>query len=214
MKLTNNDNKVVNQLFLFDKKIREEFSAELLCGVDEAGRGCIAGPLVAAAVVFSAQVYIPYLNESKSLSPKNRELLFNQIVNLAEEISYVIIPTKIINTVMLSIANRLAIKNAVNKLTKKVDLVLVDGYSVDGIKFLCKNIIGGDKKSAVIASASIIAKVIRDKIMTLYDQLIPYYNFAKHKGYATKLHMKKIYEIGLCELHRYYASKFVFNKPC
>lgn len=195
--------------FLFDSLIRKKFNTKILCGVDEVGRGCIAGPIVAAAVLFSEKTFIPQLKESKSVSPKKREELFIKILSCAEKVSYSVISTKIINKSGLNFANWLAMKSAVEKIDFNFDLVIVDGYKIPDLNKNQLAIIDGDKKSAVVAAASIIAKVLRDKIMTIYDKFFSGYDFAKHKGYATKFHREIISEIGLSELHRKYAYKFV-----
>lgn len=198
-------------IFLFDQQLRKKFSSELLCGVDEVGRGCVAGPLVASAVIFSSKVNIKSLKESKSVTQKIREQLFKEILNSAQEVSCSIIPTKTINSIGLSEANYTALRTAVNNLSTKVNIVIVDGYKIPKADFQQYAIVHGDKKSAVVAAASIVAKVVRDKIMSLYHKIMPYYNFVQHKGYATKYHRKKIFEIGLSELHRYYAYKFTLH---
>jgi len=199
-----------NDGFQFDQKIREKFNVNLIAGVDEVGRGCISGPLVAAAVVFDASTNIPHLKESKSLSSNKRIYFFKQILSSAKFISYHIVSVEEINKFGLSKANYLAMKFAVDKLKIKPQLVIVDGFRnpyIENIKQY--NLIRADKKSAVVAAASIVAKVIRDKIMEIYHVIIPDYDFGNNKGYPTKKHISVISEIGLCEFHRYYAYKFV-----
>lgn len=200
---------MVNKIFLFDNKIRKKFKVELLAGVDEVGRGCIFGPIVSAAVVFDSNNYISHLKESKSVSHQIRKKLFKEILKQAKNITCSIIPADLINQIGISKANILVMKNAVENLKIVPDIVLIDGYYNPEIKFRQFNIIKGDKKSAVIAAASIVAKVVRDYVLDIYHKLIPYYNLCKNKGYATLEHRKQIFEIGLSELHRYYAYKFV-----
>ncbi len=202
-----------DNIFLFDNKIREKFgNVDLICGVDEVGRGCISGPIVAAAVVFSKKVFIPYLKESKSISSHKREQFFNKILLVATDVSCSIVPTREINRIGIGEANLLAIKNAVEKLSVKPKVIVVDGYQnpyLNNIDVIQYNVIKGDKKSAVVAAASIVAKVIRDYILKIYHKIFPYYDFENNKGYPTKKHILSISQIGISELHRYYAYKFV-----
>lgn len=199
----------MEKIFLFDQNVRKKTKKELLCGVDEVGRGCIAGPLVSAAVVFSSDVYIPQLKESKSVSPKRREKLFKEILSCAKDVSYSIVATQTINYLNVHRANILAMKIAVERVKVDFDIVLVDGYEILGLNKPQLSIIKADIKSAVVAAASIVAKVIRDRIMVLYDKMFPEYKFLLHKGYATKIHRDIISEVGLSEIHRKYAYKFV-----
>lgn len=201
-----------NKIFLFDKFVREKFKVRVIAGVDEAGRGCICGPVVASSVIFNEKVYLPFLKESKSVSPAKREQLFKEILKLADAVSVSIIHITEINKIGLQKSCQLAIKNAVEKLKIKPDLVIVDGFFNPYITDVKQySIIKADKKSAVVAAASIVAKVIRDKIMSVYHKIIPEYNLLNNKGYPTKLHIARIRKIGLSELHRYYAYKFVSN---
>lgn len=202
-----------NEIFLFDDKIRKQFNVNLLAGVDEAGRGCISGPIVAAAVVFDTHTYITNLKESKSVSYHKRKELFKQILSSAKSVSCCIAKVEIINKYGIGKANMLVMKHAVEKLTVKPELVIVDGYYNPYIVDVLQcNIIKADKKSAVVAAASIIAKVIRDTIMEIYYKIIPVYCFNKNKGYPTKEHTNIVSQIGISDLHRYYAYKFVVSK--
>jgi len=201
---------LIHDVFQFDQKIRKKFKVNIIAGVDEAGRGCICGPLVAAAVVFDKNVYIPSLQESKSLSPNKRIYFFKQILFFAKSVSYHIVSVKEINKLGLSKANLLAMKYAIDKLSIKPELVIIDGFHnpyIDNVKQF--SLVKADKKSAVVAAASIIAKVIRDKIMEFYHFVIPEYDLVNNKGYPTKKHIYIVSKIGLCELHRYYAYKFI-----
>jgi ribonuclease HII len=199
----------VEKIFLFDSVLRKKYNTKFLCGVDEVGRGCIAGPIVSAAVIFSDKVHIPKLKESKSVSPKKRQKLFIEILSCAEKVSYSIVSAKIINRFGLNYANLLSMKTAVEKIDFGFDIVVVDGYKIPDLTKEQVAIIGGDKKSAVVAAASIVAKVLRDKIMEFYDKIFDGYYFYKHKGYATEVHRKIVSKIGLSELHRKDAYKFV-----
>ncbi len=201
-----------NNIFLFDKRLREKFclsDREHLCGVDEVGYGAIAGPLVIAAVIFSEKVYIPDLQESKSVSPINRELLLKKILLSATEISCHIVPTKDINILGLAKSHSLALKECIKKLKTKIGLLIIDGNKKYDIDVPYVSIVKADKKSAVVAAASIVAKIFRDRIIYVYHHYIPSYDFLSNKGYASLYHRKKIKEIGICELHRNYAFKFV-----
>ena len=199
-----------NDVFQFDQKIRKKFNVNFIAGVDEVGRGCISGPLVAAAVVFDFNTYIPHLKESKSLSSNQREYFFKQILSSTKSVSYHVISVEEINKFGLSKANYLAMKFAIDKLKIKPELVIVDGFHNPYITNVRQySLIKADKKSAVVAAASIIAKVVRDTIMEVCHKIIPEYDFEHNKGYPTKRHISVISQIGLCELHRCYAYKFV-----
>ena len=199
----------MEKIFLFDSILRKKFNTKILCGVDEVGRGCIAGPLVSSAVIFSDKISIPQLKESKSVSPEKRKKLFIKILSCAEKVSYSVISTKTINKLGLNYANWLAMKSAVENIDFIFDIVVVDGYEIPNLNKQQIAIVGGDKKSAVVAAASIVAKVLRDRIMEFYDKIFNGYCFGKHKGYATEIHRTIVSEIGLSELHRKYAYKFV-----
>jgi len=200
---------VYNQIFLFDEEIRERFKVEFLAGVDEVGRGCVFGPIVAAAVIFDSNVYIPHLKESKSVSFQIRKKLFREIYSQAKDISCSVISIKLINKIGIGKANHLVIKNAVEKLKINPDIIIVDGYPNSYIKNKQYAIIDGDKKSAVVAAASVIAKVIRDYILSIYHKFISSYDLDNNKGYLTSRHMEEILQIGLSDFHRYYAYKFI-----
>ena len=159
-----------------------------ICGIDEAGRGPLAGPVVAGAVVLPKGKRILYVNDSKKLSEKKREELFDVIKE--EALSYgigIVSPERI---------------DEVNKLSVKPDILLNDAVTIPGIDVKQVPIIKGDAKSLSIASASILAKVTRDRLMVEYDSLYPEYGFAKHKGYGTKVHIEAIKEYGPCPIHR------------
>ncbi|MCS7231921.1 MAG: ribonuclease HII [Elusimicrobiota bacterium] len=200
---------MLNKLFAFDEELKKNFNVKFLAGVDEVGRGCLSGPIVSCAVVFSNYSYIPDLKESKSISPQKRIILFKKILKSALDISVSILSVQIINKIGISKANQLVMKYAVDNLSVKPQLVVVDGYRNPYIDLPQYHLTKADKKSASVAAASIIAKVIRDTIMQKYHFLIPEYNFYKNKGYPTKEHIKAISKIGCCELHRYYAYKFL-----
>ena len=186
----------------FDKVVSEHYGA--VCGIDEAGRGPIAGAVYAAAVILDPNNPIEGLNDSKKLTPKKREGLFPIIKEKA--LCYCIASAsveEIDGTDILS-ADLLAMKRAFEGLTEKSGIVLVDGDVLPEIKFNgeLKNLIGGDAKSEAIAAASILAKVERDRYMCEMAEKYPGYGFEKHKGYGTKAHYKALDEHGLSPIHR------------
>ncbi|MCS7228013.1 MAG: ribonuclease HII [Endomicrobia bacterium] len=198
-----------NPIFSFDAKIRHKFKANLLAGIDEVGRGCLSGPIVAAAVVFDKNSYIPFLKESKSVSPQKRVFLFKYILSTAIAVSCGIISVGEINKIGINKANYLAMKIALDKLPLKPDLVIIDGFHNPYITDIKQcSFVKADKKSAVVAAASIVAKVIRDIIMKIYHNICPIYDFSTNKGYPTKKHIYTITQVGISELHRFYACKF------
>jgi len=202
---------VYNQIFLFDEEIRKRFKVEFLAGVDEVGRGCVFGPIVAAAVVFDSNVYIPHLKESKSISSKTRKKLFIEIYSKAKSVSCSILSIKLINKFGIGKANQLVIEDAVKKLNIETDIVIVDGYPNPYIKNKQYAVIDADEKSAVVAAASVVAKVVRDYILDVYYKFISSYDLDNNKGYLTSKHLKEILQIGLCDFHRHYAYKFINN---
>jgi ribonuclease HII len=188
-------------LLEYEKKARTH-GYRNIAGVDEAGRGPLAGPVVAAAVIFSVNVDIVGIDDSKKLSPEKREELFPQIQ--AEAIAYevAIVSREVIDEINILQAARLAMKQAVEKLQPVPDLLLIDGNQKIDSSYDQWTIVKGDSKSLTIAAASILAKVTRDKIMEDYHKLYPQYEFNRHKGYGTKLHRSLIQEHGPCPIHR------------
>jgi len=185
--------------------IEEEIKTEgyiAICGVDEAGRGPLAGDVFAAAVVLPFGLDIPHLTDSKKLSEKRRDELYDIIREKA--ISFNIASASVSEIEELNIlgATFLAMNRAIGSLDPPADFALIDGNQVSKINFACKAVVGGDGKSANIAAASILAKVTRDRYMIEMAELYPQYDFHKHKGYGTKLHYEKIREFGLSEIHR------------
>ena len=176
-----------------------------ISGVDEAGRGPLAGPVVAAAVIFSPNIDIVDLDDSKKLSPKKREELFPEIQERATAYGVAVIGHKIIDEINILQAARLAMKQAVDQLNPIPDLLLIDGNQKIESSIDQWAIVKGDSKSLSIAAASVLAKVTRDRIMDDYHKLYPQYAFNRHKGYGTKLHRTLIQEYGPCPIHR---SKF------
>lgn len=174
-----------------------------ICGVDEAGRGPLAGPVCAAAVILPKGAVIKGLDDSKKLTEKKRERLYDIIKQTAVAYSVAYGTLEEIETVNILEATYLAMNRAIEGLTVKPDFALIDGNRVPrGIKIPCETIVKGDSKSMSVAAASVLAKVTRDRLMLEYDKKYPEYNFKKHKGYGTKEHTKLIKQYGPCEIHR------------
>jgi ribonuclease HII len=173
-----------------------------ICGVDEAGRGPLAGPVCAAAVILPEGCEIEGLNDSKKLSEKKREALYPIILEKAVDYFIAFGSVEEIEEHNILNATYFAMNRAINGL-KQVDFALVDGNRVPKeIKVPCATVVKGDAKSMSIAAASILAKVTRDRLLLEYDKKYPLYQFAKHKGYGTKLHYEMIAEHGICPEHR------------
>lgn len=186
---------------------------KLIAGVDEAGRGPLCGPVVAAAVILPENYKIEGVNDSKKLSEKKRELLYDKIINEAVAVGVGISDVDVIEEVNILNATKMAMKEAISKLSVKPDFVLIDGNQMIDINIEASTVVSGDAKSESIAAASIIAKVTRDRMLYDYDKVYPEYGFAKHKGYGTKAHIAAIKEYGLTPIHRpSFCTKFVNNK--
>ena len=176
---------------------------ETICGIDEAGRGPLAGPVVVAAVIMPKDSMIEGVNDSKKVSEKKRETLYEQIINEAIAYGVGIIDQKEIDEINILNATKKGLTTAIKELKVKPQRILVDALTgIDTLGIPYTSIIKGDAKSYSIAAASIIAKVTRDRIMREWDELYPEYGFEKHKGYGTKMHIDAIKEYGLCPLHR------------
>lgn len=197
-------------LFGFDSIVRSE--SGVVCGIDEAGRGPLAGDVFAAAVVFDEGVVIDGINDSKKLTEKKREALFDEIISKAR--AYCIASASVEEIERLNIlqADFLAMQRAYNGLGLKAGLVLVDGNQLPDLDAQTRYVIKGDAKSASIAAASILAKVSRDRYMKQMAEKYPQYGFEKHKGYGTKAHYAAVDEYGLCEIHRKSFFKKYFEK--
>ena len=190
-------------LYEFEHAKRAELGIKYICGVDEAGRGPLAGPVFAAAVILPEDFEIEGLNDSKKLSEKKRDLLFDEIIEHALAYSIQSIDHKTIDEINILEATMLAMKTAVENLSIKPERVFIDGNRVPkNMEVPAEFVIKGDATSASIAAASILAKVSRDRLMLEMDKKYPEYCFAKHKGYGTKLHYEKIREFGPSEIHR------------
>lgn len=186
-----------------ENEIYNKGEIETIAGIDEAGRGPLAGPVVVAAVIMPKDSMIEGINDSKKVSEKKRELLYEQIINEAISYSVGIIDQNEIDKINILNATKEGLTQAVRGLSVKPDEILVDALTkidTTGIPYI--SIIKGDAKSYSIAAASIIAKVTRDRIMRQWDEIYPQYGFSKHKGYGTKMHIEAIKECGICPLHR------------
>ena len=191
-----------------EEKLYEQGN-KYICGIDEAGRGPLAGPVVVAAVIMPKDSMIEGVNDSKKISEKKREKLYDEITNHAIAWSVGIADQNEIDEINILNATKLALTRAIDGLKIKPDLILVDALTnIDTLGITYQSIIKGDAKCYSIAAASIIAKVTRDRIMRQWDEIYPEYGFEKHKGYGTKLHIEAIKEYGICPLHR---KSFVKN---
>ena len=189
------------------KQIEEEIynkeNVKYICGIDEAGRGPLAGPVVVASVIMPKDSMIEGVNDSKKVSEKKREKLYEEITNTAIAWGVGIIDQREIDEINILNATKKGLTNSLKELEIKPDLILVDALTnIDTLGIPYRSIIKGDAKSYSIAAASIIAKVTRDRIMRQWDELYPEYCFEKHKGYGTKMHIDAIKEYGPCPLHR------------
>ena len=189
------------KIFRHDNRIRKKLSG-LLCGVDEAGRGPVAGPVVAAAVIFSDDTYIEGVFDSKQVMPAKREELFEEIINSAHTYGIGIVDNKKIDEINILNATKMAMSIAVSRLKEIPEMIMADGnfFSYDTAKV--ENLIKGDARSYSIAAASILAKVTRDRIMCEYQKAYPNFSFSSHKGYCTLNHIDEILEHGYTDIHR------------
>lgn len=187
---------------------------KLIAGVDEAGRGPLAGPVCVAAVImpYDKNEIIEEINDSKKLTEKKREKLFDLIIEKAISYKIVLINEKIIDEINILNATKLGMKQAIEGLSVKPELVLIDAVPLD-LNIKNESIIKGDAKCYNIAAASILAKVTRDRLMVELDQKYPNYNFKKHKGYGTKEHIENLKKFGKCEIHRNsFIKNFISNE--
>jgi len=188
-------------IFEYENKCRLE-GYSLIAGVDEAGRGPLAGAVYAAAVIFDEGVYIEGVNDSKKLTPKKRDELFDEIISKAKAYSIFSVDEKVIDEINILNATYMAFQGAVRGLSVQPDYVLIDGNRAKGIGIPHETVVKGDSKSFSIAAASILAKVARDRYIEEADKLYPEYGFAVHKGYGTKAHREAIAKYGPCPIHR------------
>ena len=191
----------LSALYEFDRQFFRE-GVRLLCGIDEAGRGPLAGPVVAAAAVFAKGVSIPGVADSKTLSEERREALYDVILTKAVEVRVGIVGPGTIDRINILAATHKAAKAALSRLVAKPDLIITDYLNLKRVQAPLKYFVRGDAISHAIAAASIIAKVTRDRLMMEYHKRFPQYNFARNKGYGTKEHMEALAKSGPCEIHR------------
>ncbi len=173
-----------------------------VAGVDEAGRGPLAGPVVSAAVVFAPGTFIPGVDDSKRLTPLRRERLYQEIFRHALALAVGVVQPAEIDQLNIRNATHLAMRRALSRLPTRPAHVLVDGEAVPGLEIPQTALVGGDRSSFSIAAASIVAKVLRDRLMLAYDRIFPQYGFAEHKGYATARHIAALRAHGPCAIHR------------
>lgn len=199
----------MSELFLFDKALKSDYP--LLCGVDEAGRGPLCGPVCCAAVVLKDDFVCEEINDSKKLTEKKREKLFDIIIENAVAYSIVMVDPHTIDEINILNASLLGMKNAIKELSLTPSLVIVDGNKVPPqMEIETRAIVKGDAKSLSIAAASILAKVSRDRYMEKLHEQYPQYRLDKHKGYPTKLHYELLAEYGIQD---FYRKTFLKNRP-
>lgn len=192
----------LNKLKEFEKKLYDD-GIKYIAGIDEAGRGPLAGPVVVGCVIMKPESFIEYVNDSKKVSETKREMLYEKITSEAISWSTGIVGQQEIDEINILNATKKALTMAIDKLEVKPDIILVDALDkidTKGIKYI--SVIKGDAKIYSISAASIIAKVTRDRIMREYDEVYPEYGFGAHKGYGTTKHIQAIKEHGICNLHR------------
>ncbi len=197
--------------FEYEIKARAE-GYRYVCGVDEAGRGPLAGPVFAAAVILPENCEIEGLNDSKKLSEKKREALFDVIKEKAVSFAIASVDEKTIDEINILQATFVAMKKAVEGLTVPADYALIDGNRMPPLEINGETVIKGDALSPSIAAASILAKVSRDRFMLELDKKYPQYKFSQHKGYGTKLHYEMLAEHGVSECHRISFLKSFFGE--
>lgn len=191
----------IKKLWSIENKVLD-LGYKMIAGIDEVGRGPLAGPVVAAAVILPKNEFIPGINDSKKVSENKRNELFEIIYDKAISIGVGIVDNKTIDKINILNATKLAMKKAIIGLNKKPDFLLIDAVELTDISIRQKNIIKGDSNSISIAAASIIAKVTRDNIVREYAKTYPDFGFETHKGYGTKQHYKALKEHGITPLHR------------
>lgn len=201
--------KSTEELYAFDAELRREYP--LLCGVDEAGRGPLAGDVYAAAVILDPDNPIEGINDSKKLTEQKRELLFEEICRKAKAYCIAIGTVAEIEEYNILGATMLAMQRAVAGLSNMPDYVLVDGNRLPELNVSAQTVIKGDANSASIAAASILAKVARDRNLRELDVMYPQYGFSKHKGYGTKAHYEAILEHGPSPVHRMSFLKKLYH---
>lgn len=198
--------------YYYESKAKEA-GFQTVCGIDEAGRGPLAGPVFAAAVILPENCSIEGINDSKKLSPKKRDLLFDEIKEGAVAYGIGFATEQEIDEINILQATFLAMKRACDALSVGPDLALVDGNRMPQLGVETRTIVKGDSLSASIAAASILAKVSRDRLLQQIDEIYPEYGFAQHKGYGTALHVEMLKKYGPCPVHRVTFLKKVLGEP-
>ena len=188
-------------LYEYEEKLYKD-GVNYIAGVDEAGRGPLAGPVYAAAVILPEDADLFGINDSKKLSPKKREELFQKITEIAVSYAIFSVDEKEIDEINILNATHKAMNGAVNSLSQKPDYVIIDGNSIKGMEIAHETVVKGDAKSISIAAASILAKVSRDRYIDKMGEVYPEYGFENHKGYGTKAHTDAILKYGVCPIHR------------
>ena len=191
----------VAELYNYERQFWAK-GCEFVAGVDEAGRGPLAGPVSVAAVILPHDLYLPKINDSKKLSAKVRDELYDEIMDKALAIKTALVDAKTIDRVNIYQATINGMYESIFGLAQEPQAVLIDAVKLDILPMVSESIIKGDAKSASIAAASIIAKVNRDRLMDEYDKQYPEYGFAQHKGYGTAQHIEALKKYGPCPIHR------------
>ena len=189
------------KMWEIEKNLKEK-GYTYIAGVDEAGRGPLAGPVYAAAVILPCGAELTGINDSKKLTPKKREELFRKITEIAVSYSIFSVDERVIDEINILNATHKAMNGAVDGLSQKPDYVIIDGNSIKGMELPHETIVKGDAKSISIAAASILAKVARDRYIDEMGKVYPEYGFENHKGYGTKAHTDAILKYGVCPIHR------------
>lgn len=210
MKISDEKLKIERERLKSISQFENKYDEYIIAGIDEAGRGPLAGPVVAGCVVLDKSKEILFINDSKKLSKKKRDELYDIIINDSLAYGVGIVSEKVIDEINILEATHIAMKEAFenaskmyfDKYGKNIDLLFVDALKIKNLDVKQVSIVHGDALSISIAAASIVAKVTRDRLMEEYDKKYPEYGFAKHSGYGTKFHMDKLKEIGPCEIHR------------
>lgn len=201
-KQIDNYNKELKRLYDMREYEREYSEYEYIGGIDEVGRGPLAGPVCAGIVILPKDVNIMYINDSKKLSAKKRQELYDEIISVATDYKTALVSNDVIDDINILQATYEAMRKAINGLRIKPDILLNDAVTIPNVDIRQIPIIKGDAKSMSIAAASIIAKVERDSLMEMYDELYPEYGFASNKGYGSKEHIEALKKYGPCPIHR------------
>jgi len=204
------ERKRLNNLYIYENDLAI-YGLRLVAGVDEAGRGPLAGPLLVAAVILPGEVYIPGLNDSKQLTPSRRAAIYAAVKAVAVAVATCVVDVDLIDRLNIYQATVYGMREAVRKLAVPPDAVLIDAVPVDGLPVPIFPLVKGDTLSASIAAASVVAKVERDRLMEAMDSTYPGYGFKIHKGYPTPSHLAALERLGPCPIHR---KSFAPVKAC